>query len=75
MCPSEKKIEIKQALRVNWGCTSGKEFGLCKATATFQRLVAQVLTNVTKKCGNLIMCYVGRPYKETRRGLHLHELG
>ena len=33
-------------------------FGLCNATATFQRLLAQVFTNVNKKYGNLIMCYV-----------------
>ena len=33
-------------------------FGLCNATATFQRLIAQALKNVTKKYGNLIMCYV-----------------
>ena len=33
-------------------------FGLCYAMATFQRLMAQALTNVTKKYGNLIMCYV-----------------
>ena len=33
-------------------------FGLSNATATFQRLMAQALTNVTKKYGNLIMCYV-----------------
>ena len=33
-------------------------FGLCNATATFQRLMAQALTNVTKRYGNLIMCYV-----------------
>ena len=33
-------------------------FGLCNATATFQRLMAQALTRVTKKYGNLIMCYV-----------------
>ena len=33
-------------------------FGLCNATATFQRLIAQALTSVTKKYGNLIMCYV-----------------
>ena len=32
-------------------------FGLSNATATFQRLMAQALTNVTKKNGNLIMCY------------------
>ena len=33
-------------------------FGLSNATTTFQRLMAQALTNVTKKYGNLIMCYV-----------------
>ena len=33
-------------------------FGLCNATATFQRLMAKALTGVTKKYGNLVMCYV-----------------
>ena len=33
-------------------------FGLCNATATLQQLMAQALTNVTKKYGNLVMCYV-----------------
>ena len=33
-------------------------FGLCNATATFQSLMAQALTGVTKKYGNLVMCYV-----------------
>ena len=33
-------------------------FGLCNATATFQRLIAHALIGVTKKYGNLIMCYV-----------------
>ena len=33
-------------------------FGLCKATATFQRLMADALTRVTKKYGKLVMCYV-----------------
>ena len=31
---------------------------LCNATATFQRLMAQALTDVTKNYGNLIMFYV-----------------
>ena len=31
---------------------------LCNAMATFQRLMAQALTSITKKYGNLIMCYV-----------------
>ena len=33
-------------------------FGLCNAKAAFQRLMVQALTSVTKKYGNLIMCYV-----------------
>ena len=33
-------------------------FGLCNATATFHRLMAQALTRVTKKHGNIVMCYV-----------------
>ena len=33
-------------------------FGLCNATATFQRLMAQALARLTKKYGNLVMCYV-----------------
>ena len=33
-------------------------FGLCNATATFQRLMAQALTRVAKKYGNLVMRYV-----------------
>ena len=33
-------------------------FGLCNATASFQRLMAQALTRVNKKYGNLVMCYV-----------------
>ena len=33
-------------------------FGLCNPTATFQRLVAQAFTRVTKKYGNFVMCFV-----------------
>ena len=33
-------------------------FGLCNATATFQRLMAQALTSLTKKYEIIIMCYV-----------------
>ena len=33
-------------------------FGLCNVTGTFQRLMAQALTRVTKKYGNFVMCYV-----------------
>ena len=33
-------------------------FGLCNATATFSRLMAQALKSITKKRGNLVMCFV-----------------
>ena len=33
-------------------------FGLCNATAMFQRLMAQAVTSVTKNYGILVMCYV-----------------
>ena len=33
-------------------------FGLCNATAIFQRLMAHALIGATKKYGNLVMCYV-----------------
>ena len=33
-------------------------FGLCNATATFQRLMAQAVTSVTKIYGILVMFYV-----------------
>ena len=36
----------------------GMPFGLCNATATFQRLLAHALTSVTNKYNNLVMCYV-----------------
>ena len=32
--------------------------GMCNATATFQRMMAQSLTRITKKYGNLVICYV-----------------
>ena len=40
-------------------------FGLCNATATFQRLMAHALIGVTKKYGNLVMCYVDDVVKAT----------
>ena len=33
-------------------------FGLCNATPSFQRLMAQAWTRLTKKYGSLVMCYV-----------------
>jgi hypothetical protein len=33
-------------------------FGLCNATATFQRLMARALSTLVSKYGNLVLCYV-----------------
>ena len=33
-------------------------FGLRKETATFQRLMAQALTKLSKKIGSLVMCFL-----------------
>ncbi|MCP4480998.1 MAG: RNA-directed DNA polymerase, partial [Planctomycetaceae bacterium] len=33
-------------------------FGLCNAPATFQRLMANVLAPISKKYGNLVLCYI-----------------
>ena len=41
-------------------------FGLCNATATSQKLMAQALTRVTKKNGNLVLCYLDDGYDVSR---------
>ena len=58
--PLRKKDREKTRLGCELGLYQWKRmpFGLCNATATFQRLMAQALTRVTKKYGNLVMCYV-----------------
>ena len=33
-------------------------FGLCNATATFQRLMSQVLVRILPRYGNVVLCYV-----------------
>ena len=33
-------------------------FGLCNATATFQRLMTRAIGDITSKYGNLVLCYV-----------------
>ena len=43
--------------KTGFACELGL-FGLCNATATFQRLMAHALIGVTKEYGNLVMCYV-----------------
>ena len=58
--PLRKKDREKTGFACELGLCQWKRmpFGLCNATATFQRLMAQALTRVTKKYGNLVMCYV-----------------
>ena len=58
--PLRKKDGEKTGFACELGLYQWKKmpFGLCNATATFQRLMAQALTRVTKKYGNLVMCYV-----------------
>ena len=58
--PLRKKDREKTGFACELGLYQWKKmpFGLCNATATFHRLMAQALTGVTKKYGNLLMCYV-----------------
>ena len=58
--PLRKKDREKTGFACELGLYQWKRmpFGLCNATATFQRLMAQALARVTKKYGNLVMCYV-----------------
>ena len=58
--PLRKKDREKTGFACELGLYKWKRmpFGLCNATATFQRLMAQALTRMTKKYGNLVMCYV-----------------
>ena len=58
--PLRKKDREKTGFACELGLYQWKRmpFGLCNATATLQRLMAQALTRVTKKYGNLVMCYV-----------------
>ena len=54
--PLRKQDRNKAGFACHLGLFQWKRvpFGLCKATATFQRLMAHALTSVTKKYGNLV---------------------
>ena len=58
--PLRKKDREKTGFACELGLYQWRRmpFGLCNATTTFQRLMAQALTRATKKYGNLVMCYV-----------------
>ena len=58
--PLRKQDRDKEGFACKLGLFHWKRmpFGLCNATTTFQRLIAQALTSVTKKYGNLVICYV-----------------
>ena len=50
-------------------------FGLCNATATFQRLMANVLAGVNQAYGNLVKCYVDDVIMVTEGvDQHIHRL-
>ena len=58
--PLRKKVRDKTGFACELGLCHWKRmpFGLCNATASFQRLMPQALDRVTKKYGNLVMCYL-----------------
>ena len=58
--PLRKQDRDKTGFASELGLSQWKRmpFRLCNATATFQRLMAHALIGVTKKYGNLVMCYV-----------------
>ena len=56
--PLRKKDREKTGFACELEFVPVERFGLCNEMATFQRLMAQALTRVTKKYGNFVMCYV-----------------
>ena len=58
--PLREEDKPKTAFACELGLFQWKRmpFGLCNATATFQRLMSRVLADVTQRYGSIIMCYV-----------------
>ena len=58
--PLRKQDRDKMGFACELGLFQWKRmpFEVCNATATFQRLMTHALTSLTKKYGNLVMCYV-----------------
>ena len=58
--PFRKQDRAKRGFACKLGLFQWKRmrFGVCNAIGTFQRLMAQALTSLTKKYGNLVICYV-----------------
>ncbi len=58
--PIQKEDREKTAFVIPGGFFQWKymPFGLCNAPATFQRLMANVLAPISKKYGNLVLCYI-----------------
>ena len=65
--PLRKKDREKIGFAYELGLYQWKRMlsGLCNATATIQRLVAQALTSISKKYENVVMCYVDDVCMET----------
>ena len=53
------KTGTERGCKLGWFQWKKVSFGLCNATATFQRLLGKAPLGVTKKLGSLVMCFVG----------------